>query len=201
VREESRVLDLTGAGRRRRRRDERLALLREFAAARGWTAQPALPPVVTRHPVPRLLEAGPAAAADLVLAGPWRSGARAELASVLVRPAGGRPPGARRGDDVLLLARLDVAPVAGRLVLVVTGGGLDAAGSTPSLLPAARPAVLRAVQDGVLEPGDCLALGEGSLALAGPWRPSIARPEALAAWFALLAAVAEDLTPPAVHAP
>jgi len=211
--EEPRVLDLTGAARRRRRRDERLALLREFAAGRGWTPRPSLPSVVTRHPVPRLLAAGPAAA-ELVLGGPWRSGGwagPAELASLLLRPAGDRPSGARRGDDVLLLARVDLPPLPGALVVRVTGGdgdgvgaggvGADGTGSSPALAAPAQPAVLRAARDGVLGPGDCLVLGESSLAVAGSWRPALAHREVLEAWFALLAVVAVELTATGHHAP
>jgi len=185
------VLVLGGAARRRRR-DERLASLREFAAGHAWSSRPALPAVVTRHPVPRLLQPGPAAA-DLVLGGPWR-GAPAELVSLLVRPA--RPGGsARRADDVLLLARLDVPPVPGGLVLVVTDGGLDASGSSAPLADAARPPVVQAVRDGVVAEGDCLVLGDASLAVAGPWRPALADVEALGAWFDLVRVVAERLSP------
>ncbi|NIZ92044.1 hypothetical protein [Kineococcus rubinsiae] len=185
---------LSGAARRRRARDERTAFLRDLAAARGWSERPALPSVVTRHPVPRLAGPDPAAA-DLVLGGAWR-GREVELASVLLRPAGRRAAGGRRPDDVLLLAALELPPVAGRLVAVVAAGDLDVSGSTASLAARCRPAVLQAVRDGVLAEGDGLALGEGSLALAGAWRPAIAREDAVDAWFALLVAVAEQLTAP-----
>lgn len=184
------VLELPGgAARRRRRRDARLSSLRSWAGDRGWSLEPALPGVVTRHPVPRLLDAGPAAA-DLVVGGPWR-GHRAQLATVLVRPDAGPDPRGRRPDDVVLLAALEVAPVAGRYVAVVTAHGLDTTGSTASLETACRAAVLGAVADGLLLEGDCVALGELSVAVAGPWREAAAAPAALEAWFDLLAVVAE----------
>lgn len=178
-----------GAARRRRRRDERLGFLRSFAADRGWSVEPALPAVVARHPVPRLHRGGPAAA-DLVVGGPWR-GRRAQLATVLVRPDAGRASRGHRPDDVVLLAALEVPPVSGRYVGVVTAGVLDTAGSSPALEAACRPAVLRAVEQGVLVEGDCLALGELSVAVAGSWRDSPARPDAVEAWFDLLEVVAE----------
>lgn len=183
-----------GAARRRRRRDERLTSLRTFSAAHGWTVEPALPGVVTRHPVPRLLAAAQASP-DLVVGGPWR-GSRAQLASVLVRPEPARLPRGHRPDDVVLLAALEVSPVHGRYVGVVTSSGLDVTGSSPELVAACGPAVGRAAAAGVLLPGDCVALGELSLAVAGPWRSGLERADGVAAWFDLLSVVAERVLAP-----
>ena len=189
------VLELPGgAARRRRRRDERLTSLRGFSAAHGWAVEAALPGVVTRHPVPRLLEAGQAAP-DLVVGGPWQ-GRRAQLASVLVRPEPARLPRGHRPDDVVLLAALEVPPVHGRYVGVVTASGLDVTGSSPELVAACGPAVGRAVAAGVLLEGDCVALGELSLAVAGPWRAGLGRAEGVTAWLDLLAVVAERVLAP-----
>ncbi len=109
---------LTNAGRRRMR-DRRLRLFRDFQTAHGWTVLGLHQDLSRRYPVQPLLGAA-SAQAELALTGDW-GGFPAIVASVRVKSRG-VPRERRQPDLVVQLTTLETGPSARNSPLCSTAG-------------------------------------------------------------------------------
>lgn len=141
--------------------------MREFAAREGWVVQAPPPGLLDRYGTCPRFHAR-TGGVELLVAGRWRTDA-AHVASVLLRPVdGARPPRRRVPDEVVQVVALEVPPHLDQCSVVVGPRDPQVVGGSARTGRLLVPVVEAARDEGTLVDGDCVVLGQLSLAVVAP---------------------------------